>query len=91
VNLDKEGRLYPATHVDDYCCRDPELFEVNFYDFARCYKKIERGRSDYTEQGTLKRYKLSAPHKEADTHLLLQVIDPATKHLRLHDRTFHPV
>ena len=42
VSIDDHGILYTVTQVDVYLHHNQELKDTCFYDFVRCFKKLER-------------------------------------------------
>jgi hypothetical protein len=60
IRVDKSGRLYECSQVDDYIHREDRLAHISFYDFVRCYRK--QAQHNTANVGRLRRFSLLAPH-----------------------------
>ena len=82
VCLTKDGLpSFSSDQIHDYVYRDAGLSNVHvcFYDFVHCYKKVRLCNSTghFKQEGHLSRHCLQAPHPQAQTHFLIQMIEPA--------------
>ena len=79
VRLTKDGTpSFQSDQAHDYLHRDELLEDICFYDYVRCYKKVlsVKAGGRVKEDGNYPRFRLCTPHPQAQSHLLLQMIDP---------------
>ena len=78
ITKDSQGQLYQCNQVQDYVYRSCDLLSVNFYDFVRCYRKEKA--TQIPSSGKHRRFKFEQDHADAETHVLIEIINPHEAH-----------